>query len=341
MGNSPLSLRDVVCSVRPEVAISAELRAQVISGHVRPEQKIAICAGGVPLAAEDRVEMLAVLSADSDPGVADRAQNALLSQASEAYLAALARADADPRLFSYCAANLAGKPGIADALAKNAACPPALVTRVAPNLTAQGIQALLDNLERFVSDPQLVIAVAASPAATVEQRSLLDEMQKGALAISELADAAAEVEPDPVKRETLMQRVAQMNVVQRLTLALKGGRSERMLLIRDPNKLVQRCVLQSPRLSESEVEAFASMTNLPAETLRGISLARIFMKNYTIVRNLVNNPKTPLDVSLHLFPRLNATDLVKLTANKNVPETLRSSAVKLHRKRKLGAQGGE
>ena len=63
------------------------------------------------------------------------------------------------------------------------------------------------------------------------------------------------------------------------------------------------------------------------------------MKNYSVVRNLVNNPKTPLDVSLHLFPRLTATDLVKLTGNKNVPETLRTSAVKLHRKRKMGMPG--
>ena len=60
------------------------------------------------------------------------------------------------------------------------------------------------------------------------------------------------------------------------------------------------------------------------------------MKNYLVARNIVNNPKTPLDVSLHLFPRLNATDLMKLTGNKNIPETLRSSAVKLHRKRKMG-----
>jgi hypothetical protein len=142
-----------------------------------------------------------------------------------------------------------------------------------------------------------------------------------------------------VKRETLMQKVAHMNVVQRLTLALKGGRTERMLLIRDPNKLVQRCVLQSPRLTDTEVETFAAMTNLTGEILRTISLTRIFMKNYTIVKNLVNNPKTPLDVSLHLFPRLTATDLVKLTANKNIPDTLRSAALKLHRKRKIGGQG--
>ena len=122
-------------------------------------------------------------------------------------------------------------------------------------------------------------------------------------------------------------------------LIMAGGRSERMLLIRDPNKLVQRCVLQSPRLTDTEVESFASMTNLSAEVLRAISMARVFMKNYTIVRNLVNNPKTPLDVGLHLFPRLTATDLAKLTLNKNIPETLRSSALKLHRKRKAGASG--
>jgi hypothetical protein len=293
----------------------------------------------VPLTAEDRVELLAVLASDPDPAIAERAQNVLLSQPVEPFLTAVARADPALHLFTYCAENLSHKPGVADALAKNAACPTTLVTRVAPQLTSVGIQVLLDNLERFVSDPQLVIAVAGSSAPTAEQREMLGELQKGAISMNEIEEAAAEIEPDPVKRETLMQRVAHMNVVQRLTLALKGGRTERMLLIRDPNKLVQRCVLQSPRLTDTEVEAFAAMTSLPGETLRVISLTRIFMKNYSVVKNLVNNSKTPLDVSLHLFPRLTSTDLAKLTANKNVPETLRSSAIKLHRKRKMGLPG--
>ena len=319
------------------VPISTELLTQIRSGHARPEQKLAICAGNMPLGPEDRVEMLSVLASDPDPSISERAQNVLLTQPLDHFIAACARADADPHLFMYCADNLGEKPGVADALAKNAACPPASVARVAQHLTPQGIQALLDNLERFVSDPQLVIAVAASSAGTPEQRELLGEMQKGAVAMTEIEEAAAEIEPDPVKRDTLMQRVSHMNVMQRLTLALKGGRTERMLLIRDPNKLVQRCVLQSPRLTDTEVEGFAAMSSLTGEILRSISLTRIFMKNYTVVRNLVNNPKTPLDVSLHLFPRLTATDLVKLTTNKNVPETLRSTAMKLHRKRKLGA----
>jgi hypothetical protein len=292
------------------------------------------------MGADERVELLAVLASDAEPEIADRAQNALLSQSLESFLAAAARPEADPRFFSYLVDNLSDKPGVADALAKNAACPTAHVARVASQLTAAGIQSLLDNLDRFISDPQLVLAVASAPGANAEQRELLANMEKGAAQSAELAEAAAEAEPDPVKRETLMQKLAHMNVVQRLTLALKGGRTERMVLIRDPNKLVQRCVLQSPRLTDTEVEAFASMTNLTGEILRAIALTRQFMKNYSVVKNLTNNPKTPLDVSLHLFPRLTATDLLKLTSNKNVPETLRSSAMKLHRKRKMGQSGG-
>jgi hypothetical protein len=254
----------------------------------------------------------------------------------------LSRPDADPRLLTYCADNLQDKPGVADALVRNAGCQSVLASRVAPHLTKEGIQGLLDNLAWVSESPQLVQALCNSTAATPAQRESLAEMQKGAMSpkeLEEIAETAEEAEPDVVKRKTLMQKLAFMTVVQRLTLALKGGREERMLLIRDPNKLVQRCVLQSPRLTESEVEHFAAMANLSAEILRTISLNRLFMKNYTIVKNLVFNAKTPLDVTLHLFPRLTASDLVKLMTNKNVPDTLRSMAQKLHRKRKQGGPG--
>jgi hypothetical protein len=294
------------------------------------------------LSAEDRVEILAVLAADADTGVSERARGVLLTEPIEHVVAAAGRADADPRLFAFCAERLGDKPGIADALAKNPACPATHAASVAGYLTAAGIQPLLDNLERFTSNDNLMAIVCSSRAATTEQRDLLAELEKGAFDASdasEMAAAAAELEPDPIKRETLMQRVAHMNVVERLTLALKGGRTERALLIRDSNKLVQKCVLQSPRLSETEVEFFAAMTNLPSEILRTIGLTRVFIKNYTVVRNLVNNPKVPLDVTLHMLPRLNATDLMKLTGNKNIPETLRTTAVKLHRRRKMGLPG--
>ncbi|HXT73922.1 MAG TPA: hypothetical protein VN785_08730 [Candidatus Angelobacter sp.] len=265
--------------------------------------------------------------------MAQHAASALLSVPSDYFLAALERADAAPALFHYCAENLAAKPGIADALAKNVSCPAPLVEKVVHHLSAAGIQALLDNLERLTSFPALVIALASSTTANPEQRNQIAELQKGALDAKDLEEAVAIAAVDPEKRKTLIQRLAKMNVVQRVQLGLLGGREERIALIRDPNKVVQRAVLQSARLTESEVEAFAAMTVLSGEVLRSISNNRLWMKNYSIVRNLTTNSKTPLDISLHLIPRLTVRDLKILATNKNVPETLRSMAAKMDRKR--------
>ncbi len=234
------------------------------------------------------------------------------------------------RTFSDIARTRSGdKPGVADALAKNEACPAALVTRVARHLTA----AWNPSSSRQYGTAQLGRASGGRlwcnhRRATAEQQALLAEIHKNEpIPAKDLEDAAKEAEPDPVKRETLLKQVAHMNVVQRLTLALKGNREARMILIKDPNKLVQRCVLQSPRLTDMEVESFAKMTNLSEEVFRVISLTRKFIKSYVIMKNLVNNPKTPLDISLHLITRLNANDLKLLTTNKNIPDTLRSVAV--------------
>jgi len=284
----------------------------------------------------DRAELLAILAADPDASIAERAQNAILTLPLDSLIAAIGRANADPRLFSSAAKELGDKPGVADALALNPATPAKVLATVARHFTAKGIQPMLDNLERTSSDPDLVDAMRQLTSGTPEQMEFLKGLHGGTMDSQALAEAAAEAEPDPVKRETLTQKLTHMNVVQRLTLALKGGREERSLLIRDTNKLVQKCVLQSPRLTDTEVELFASMANLSQEILRTISLNRVFMKSYAIAKNLVKNPKTPIDVSMHLLPRLTPGDLAKLTTSKNIPETLVKAAINLERKRKLG-----
>ncbi len=65
------------------------------------------------------------------------------------------------------------------------------------------------------------------------------------------------------------------------------------------------------------------------------------MKNYIVVKNLANNPKTPLDISLRLLIRLTPNDLKHLSGNKNVPETLRTNAVKLIKARSAKAAENE
>lgn len=278
--------------------------------------------------------MLAVLASDPDDAIADSANALLFDQPTSAFIAALARADADPRLFEYCADALGDMPGIADALAKNTSSPVDALTPLAPLLSSNGIQSLLDNLDRLSSDPDLPLALAESKAATPDQQELLGEIKADVpIAPKDLADAAASIEPDVKKRETLLQKMTKMNIVQRIQRAVKGGREERLFLIRDPNKIVQRAVLQSPRLTDLEVESFAAMANVSQEVLRIISANRSFMKSYIVVKNLTKNPKCPLDVSLHLLGRLTPIDLKFLTGNKNIPETLRSTALKLQRSR--------
>ncbi|MGC1106131.1 MAG: hypothetical protein WA876_06300 [Candidatus Acidiferrales bacterium] len=302
-------------------------------GKAKPERKLAVCTGGVALSGPERAEILAVLATDDIEGVAQGAAQALTKVAPENFVAALAQADVAPVLMNYCAAKLASAAGIADALAQNASCPVGTLMKVSSHLSTASIQALLDNLERLVWSTTLIDALVAAPNASAEQRSFLAELRKGAPEAVELKEALEAAEPDPVKRKTLLERLAKMNVLDRVKLALTGGREERIILIRDPNKVVQRCVLQSPRLTDAEVENFASMTTLTMEILRIIANNRRWMKNYSVVKNLIFNSKTPLDITLHQLPRLTPRDLKILSSSKGVPETLRSTAAKMIAKR--------
>lgn len=275
-----------------------------------------------------------MLAADADELIAERAAGALLSQPESAFPAALARTDAAPRLFEYCAKRLIDKPGIADALANNPNCPPELLVPAARHLSTAALQALMVDLDRLSSAPALAAALATSPFLTAEQRLQLQELLQEVSDPAALEEAVAAAEPDQAKRQTLLQRLAGMRVAERVQLALKGNREERLTLIRDPCKVVQRAVLQSPRVTDREVEGFAAMANLNDEVLRLIATNRKFRKNYTILRNLMNNPKVPLDITLHLLTSLNEQDLKMLTMNRNIPETLRTAANRLQFQRK-------
>jgi len=70
------------------------------------------------------------------------------------------------------------------------------------------------------------------------------------------------------------------------------------------------------------------MKNLQEVVLRTIAMKRKFMKMYGVIRALVNNPKTPIDVSLPLMNHLLANDLKSLSFNKNVPDTVRTLALR-------------
>jgi hypothetical protein len=316
------------------------VREEIRSGHSTQERKIAICAGAASLPPEERIEILAILAADSDGTVREKAAGTLLTQPLPNVIAALMRTDAAPEMFAYCAAEFPRRPGVADVLAKNPTCPIEVLRPVVRYLSVSAVQELFEDLDRLSTSPELVAALVESSVVTAEQRSQLLELQReepeGIEAFMEAVEAA---EPDAAKRETLLQKISRLSVVERVQLAMKGTREARTALIRDNCRVVQRAVLQSPQLTAREVEAFAAMTTLNDETLRLIAGNRKFRKNYAITRALINNPKTPLEISLHLLPTITPQDLKLLTANKNVPDTLRTSAARLKHQRYEKRQG--
>ncbi len=274
--------------------------------------------------------MLSVLSEDADDSVRERAGNALLNLSTETFVAALNRDNPPAQLFRYCGSNLIGKPGIAAALAKNSRCPMQFLTPAVKALPTSAVQELMLDLDRLSSNRGLVAALVQSPSLTADQRQQLDEILTDKPAPeSALAQAVAQIDATDEQRVTLLQRLAGMRVVERVQLALKGNREERMALIRDPCKVVQRAVLQSSRITDREVETFSSMASLTDEVLRLIATSRNFRRNYSVVLNLMNNPKTPLDITLHMLTSITAPDLKKLAANRNISDTLRSAANRL------------
>lgn len=135
------------------------------------------------------------------------------------------------------------------------------------------------------------------------------------------------------KKLTLLQRLAKMSVAERVKTAFTGGREERAVLIRDPAKVVQNAVLSSPKLTDPEVESFAAAKNVHDNVLREINRNRRFIKNYAVQRNLVTNPKTPIEIALTLVRNLMVYDLKALQRSRNVSETIRSVAQKLYREK--------
>ena len=133
-------------------------------------------------------------------------------------------------------------------------------------------------------------------------------------------DVTPEEEADP---QSITQRLALLGVGERMKAAMKGSKSERSILIRDPNKLVSAAVLSSPKLTGSEVENFAKLANVSEEVLRTIGTNRAWIKNYGVIAALTRNPKTPLAVSMRFVQRLSDKDLKLIALDRNLQEPLK------------------
>jgi hypothetical protein len=194
-------------------------------------------------------------------------------------------------------------------------------------LAAASSQFELEYAEEITSEPQrpfeLTLGMPDEKDELAELFPLVKENPHGALDVKH-------IEPEQRQQLSTLQKIAALNVPERVQLAQRGSREERMILIRDGVKVVALAVLESPKLSETEMESFAGMRNVQEAVLRGIAMRRRYLKLYGVVRALVHNPKTPLDVSLPLLKTLLTMDLKTLIRNKGVPELVTRIATKIY-----------
>jgi hypothetical protein len=199
-------------------------------------------------------------------------------------------------------------------------------------------------IKRKVNEFRRDVLRLATPEVVAERLEIIDEVEAGRLdkawAELPLPEEAPE-EPEAVVRQllapvldengqeiplSLTKRVMRLRTNQKIMLAIKGGKEERTLLVREANRLIQVNVIRNPRITEGEIAFIAQMRTINEEVLRIISSNRDWLKKYAIVKALVLNPKTPIAISLNLLKRLIDMDLKLLMKDKGVAEVLRREA---------------
>jgi hypothetical protein len=136
-------------------------------------------------------------------------------------------------------------------------------------------------------------------------------------------------------RKAVFQQIALMSIKDRVMLAIKGSREARMILVRDPNRIVAGAVLRNPRITDSEIEVIASLKTAPEDVLRQIGMTRAWARNYNVIHHLVRNPRTPIAISLGFLNRIQTRDLRNLGTNKNIPDVIRTTSNRMFLKRSL------
>jgi hypothetical protein len=159
-----------------------------------------------------------------------------------------------------------------------------------------------------------------------DAEAIAESVRRGDDAFVVPEELVEEAEKGVPVRKGLYAQILEMKVGERIKLALKGNRDARMILIRDSNRLIQRFVLQNPRLTDEEVVAIARNRHLESELLKEIGEHKYWPRNYQVRLALVTNPKTPIVTALHFVNSLQERDLRQLAKSKNVPGAVVSVA---------------
>jgi hypothetical protein len=143
-----------------------------------------------------------------------------------------------------------------------------------------------------------------------------------------------EPEPPPPDEDedaaaTIHERIRAMTANEKLQLALSGGKLERTLLLRDPNKNIQAHIIKNRRITLDEVRYIAGFRQASADVLKQIGDSHEWAQNPGIVTALVSNPRTPASVAIKLLKQVPLTELRRLAKSPGTPLAIASAAKKM------------
>ncbi len=239
---------------------------------------------------------------------------------------------------------------IVRAVVQNQATRPSTVDSVTDFCVRSGL--VLEDLPAFKAARRRILggatgddqaAAAAAAKVEIEQAQAEEALeQMGAAshdgAVPGVPEEDSQIEAELAEKNlSITQQIMRLSITKKIEWANKRGNKEvRTLLLRDPNKLVQLAVIQSPRTTDGEIAKVALSRTVSSEVLMYIYNNRQLTKNYTIKVNLVNNPKIPVGVTMRFLSSLRAAEVKALVKNKNVPQGLSSAARKLLEKKGAG-----
>ena len=215
-------------------------------------------------------------------------------------------------------------PEVVMALLRHPETPGAGIARLAERATGPLLDVLLGSLERFGHWVEALEALLRNPAVPETKHPTI----KGQIETAKRRDADG-------SKKSLLLRIKDLPVGQKLALAKKGNKDVRMILIKDSNEMVALEVVGSPRITDGEILAIAMMRDVSDKILRYIAGNRKYRQNKEMVWALLNNPKTPVGVSLGLgIQQLTDRELDDLAKNRNIPGAVSRAARQITDRRK-------
>lgn len=120
--------------------------------------------------------------------------------------------------------------------------------------------------------------------------------------------------------------IARLTVTQKIRRCMVGTAAERLLLVRDPNRLVAQAAVKSPNMRDQEAAQISASRAVSEDVLRIIAQNREFTRHYQVKLNLVSNPRTPFTFAVRLLPHLRENDVKALAKSKNVSGAIAQAA---------------